>query len=376
MKPRWRQCLDLLSERVLSTRAKIGDAWPFHADPTTGGWSTTADGDWCAGLWIEALRIVGERSGDRSLTAEALRRTYQIRQRLERDDMFRGLSFYYSAARLAATEQHPAMHSLALAAARAMRSMALRVNGAMPIGSEVQVASTDLASRAIVAVDNAHPSLLLDWWALKETDDPTFRVGAERHLEATQRDFIRSDGSTAEFVEYDPETGAVRRRFTLLGFADHSCWSRGQAWAAGGFLRAYEATREQRWLDTAARLIDYWWEHTGADRIPPYDFADPDPSAPPDSSAAAILAESLARLAVLADLPAEARALAERLEPLLDGLAARVTPEEAEDPRPRGILLEGCFNRPKRIAECHELIWGDCYLLFALHCLDRQGLPC
>jgi unsaturated chondroitin disaccharide hydrolase len=376
MKPRWRECLDLLAERVLSTRAAIGEAWPFYADPATGAWTTTADGDWCAGLWIEALRIVGERSGDRGLTAEARRRTYQIRPKLERDDMSRGPAFYYSAARLAATEKNAAMQGLALAAARAMRAMAIRVNGAMPIGTEVKLASTDLASRAIVAVDSVHPSLLLDWWALKATGDPTFRVGAERHLEATAQDFIRPDGSTAEVVEYEPESGAVRRRFTLLGFDDQSCWSRGQAWAIAGFLRAYEATRERRWLDIASRLLDYWWFHTGADRIPPYDFADPDPAAPADSSAAAILAESLARLAVVADLPADASAVTERLEPLLDGLVARVTPQHAGDRRPRGMLLDGCFNRPRRVADRHELIWGDCYLLFALHCLDRKGLPC
>src|SRR6185312_11917721 len=118
MKPRWRQSLDWLCERVLSTRAAIGEDWPSHADPVTGAWSTTTDGDGCAGQWIEALRIVGERSGDRSLLAEAR-----------------------------------------------------RANGAMPVGSEVPMASAALASRNIVAIDNVHQSLLLDWWAFKETDD-------------------------------------------------------------------------------------------------------------------------------------------------------------------------------------------------------------
>jgi unsaturated chondroitin disaccharide hydrolase len=372
MTERWRRGLDLLCERVASTRAAVAEAWPHHADPATGAWTTTADGDWCAGQWIEALRIAGERSGDRGLTAEAGRRCYEIRPRLERDEMFRGPAFYYSAARLYASEKNQAMRGLALAASRAMRGMAMRVNGAMPIGTAVTV--PELASRTIVAIDNVHPGMLLDWWALKETGDPTYRVGAERHLEATARDFIRADGSTAQFVEYEPETGAVRRRFVRLGRGDEGCWSRGQAWAIGGYLRAYEATREQRWLDIALRLLDYWWAHTGEDRIPAWDFTDPDPAAPRDSSAAAILAESLARLAVRADLPAAAAVA--RLAPLLDGLMARLTPEGDADRRPRGMLLDGCFNHPRHVADRHELIWGDCYLLFALHCLDRKGLPC
>lgn len=376
MKERWRHALDLLCERVLSTRAAVGEAWPFHADAATGAWSTTEDGDWCAGHWIEALRIVGQRAGDRALTAEARRRTYAIRPKLERDDMFRGPTFYYSAARLWASEKNRAMRGLALAASRAMRGMAMRVNGAMPIGTEVRVTSTDLASRTIVAVDTVHPGLLLDWWALEETGDPTYRVGAERHLEATARDFIRADGSTVEFIEYEPEKATVLRRFTLLGAGDDSCWSRGQAWAIGGYLRAYEATREPRWLETAERLLDYWWLHTSEDRVPAWDFADADPAAPRDTSASAIVSESLARLAVIAGLPAAAQPVVARLEPLLDGLVARLTPLDGGDRRPRGMLLDGCFNRPRRVAERNELIWGDCYLLFALHCLDSKGLPC
>lgn len=371
------RALDLLCERVLATRAAVGEDWPYHADPATGAWTTTDDGDWCAGHWIEALRIVGERTGDRRLIDEARVRTERVRPKLERDDMFRAPRFYYSAARLWAAEGDRAMRTLALAAAYAVRSMAMPVHGAMPIGTQVQVKSTTLASRAIVAVDNVHPNLILDWWALKETGDETFRDGAVRHLEVTARDFIRADGSTVEFIEYDPASGRALREFTLLGHDDRSCWSRGQAWAIGGYLRAYEATREKRWLDIAKRLFDYWWAHTGPDGIPPWDFMDPDPAqAPLDTSAAAIVAESLARLAVLKPLPPEAAPFVACLDTVLDGLCRRLTPIATTDRRPPGMLLDGCFNQPKRFANRHELVWGDCYLLFALHCLDRGGLPC
>lgn len=367
--------LDLLSTRVLETRRQVGVAWPYHADAATGAWQTIDDGDWCAGHWIEALRIVGERSGDKSLLEEAFARTEQVRPKLERDDMFRAPRFYYSAARLYAASGRRRLRTLALAAAYAVRGMAMAVSGAMPIGMQVQVKSTTLASRAIVAVDNVHPNLILDWWAARETADPTFVAGARQHLDLTIRDFVRADGSTVEFIEYDPKDGRKLREFTLLGAADSSCWSRGQAWAIAGFLRAYEALGEGRYLDVAIRLFDYWWERCGAD-IPPYDFADPDPRAPRDSSAAAIVVEQLARLAVLDPVPEAARPLVARLEPMLERLAERVTPIDAGDKRPRGMLLEGCFNRPKRFADRAELVWGDFYLLSALHCLERKGLPC
>lgn len=359
--------LDRLCARVLATRRQVGEAWPYHADPVTGVWQTVDDGDWCAGHWIEALRVVGERSGDESLIEEALARVERVRPKLERDDMFRAPRFYYSAARLHAATGDPRMRTLALAAAYAMRSMAMQVNGAMPIGTQVQVKSTTLASRSIVAVDNVHPNLILDWWAWRVTRDPVFVEGARAHLDLTARDFIRPDGSTIEFIEYDPRSGAKLREFTLLGCDDKSCWSRGQAWAIGGYLRAYEALGDAGYLAIARRLFDYWWDKSGPE-IPPYDFADPDPEAPADSSAAAIVVESLARLAVLDPLPDAARPLVDRLDPMLERLAARVTPD--------GRLIDGCFNRPRRFADRAELVWGDFYLLSALHCLDRHGLPC
>jgi unsaturated chondroitin disaccharide hydrolase len=375
------QALDLLCERVLSTRAAIGDQWPYHADPDSGEWTTVDDGDWCAGHWIECLRIVGERSGDRKLIDEARARTEAVRYKLERDDQFRGHRFYYSAARLYAAEDDRDMRTLALAAAYAVRSMAMQANGAMPIGTQVQVKSTTLASRSIVAIDNVHPNLILDWWALRETGDETFLEGACRHLDVTMMDFIRDDGSTVEFIEYDPQSGEVEREFTLLGYDDQSCWSRGQAWAIAGYLRAWEEVRDPVYLEAAETLFDYWWLRSGDDHVPPWDFMDPAIAAgegdvPLDTSAAAIVVEQLARLATLNNLPEEARPMVDRLEPMLTGLCRHLTPFGGDDKRPPGMLVNGCFNQPKGFANRHELLWGDAYLLMALYYLERGAPPC
>ena len=370
------RALDLLCERVLSTRAAIGEAWPYHADPATGAWSTTDDGDWCAGHWIECVRIAGERSNSLALIEEARERTERVRPKLERDDMFRGHRFYYSAARLWQMLEDRDMRTLALAAAYAVRSMAIPANGAMPIGTQVQVKSTALASRTIVAIDNVHPNLILDWWAFKETGDETFVDGARAHLDTTIADFIRPDGSTVEFIEYHPRTCEVLREFTLLGAHDKSCWSRGQAWAIAGFLRAWEALGEPRYLEAARTLFDYWWERVGPDRIPPYDFLDPAlPDVPIDSSASAIVVEQLARLAVSDTLSDAARPLVARLEPMIEGLCRRLTPLDPDDRRPSGMLIDGCFNQPKRVANRHELLWGDAYLLMALYYLETGKAP-
>ncbi|HHC07478.1 MAG TPA: hypothetical protein ENK55_02000 [Actinobacteria bacterium] len=368
-----------LLERIRTTRAEIGDAWPYHADPETGRWETTDDGDWCGGHWVECLRLASVLEDDPELLDEALERTERLRPYLERDDQFRGHRFGYSSARLYDHTGREELRTLTLAAAWAMRAMAMPVHGAMPIGLEVQVKSTTLASRSIVAVDNVHPNLLLDWWARTETGDPTFERGARRHLDRTIADFVRPDGSTVEFIEYDPTTGAVLREFTLLGAHDGSCWSRGQAWAIAGFLRAWEELGDSRYLAVARHLFDYWWDHTDEHRIPPWDFMDPaiadGADVPLDTSAAAIVVEQLARLRVHPDLAAAAPDLVARLDPMLEGLEHRLTPTHPGDPRPPGMLVEGCFNHPRAFADRAELLWGDAYYLMALAHLELGRAP-
>lgn len=372
--PRWQAALDGLCERVMQIRSAVGERWPYHCDPETGQWDTTDDGDWCGGHWVECLRIVGELTGDRRLMDESAARTERLRRYLERDDMFRGHRFYYSAARQFAWTDEPRFRTLALAAAWAVRSMAIPSNGAMPIGTQVQVRSTQLSGRDKVCVDNVHPNLILDWWAYGETGDEAFVQGARRHLDLAWRDFVLDDGSTIEFIDYDVRTGEKLRHYTLLGAHDDSCWSRGQAWAVAGYLRAWEALRDERYLAIGSRLLGYWTQHCDESGIPPWDFKDPalqtDPaSVPVDTSAAAVVVEQLARMAVLRDLPPAAAGVTARLQPMLDGLLQHMAPPAPGSRQPSGILLDGCFNQPRRYANRSELIWGTAYLLFALYYL-------
>jgi len=373
-KEHWQSALDRLCSRVLDIRKAVGDKWPYHCDPATGAWDVTEDGDWCGGHWVECLRIVGELSGDQALLDEAAARTERLRQYLERDDMFRAHRFYYSAARQYAWTGEDRFRTLALAGAWAVRSMAIQSNGAMPIGTQVQVRSTQIFGREKVCVDNVHPNLILDWWAFKETGDETFVHGARRHLDLTIRDFVREDGSTLEFIDYDLDSGKPNRAYTLLGAHDDSCWARGQAWAIAGYFRAWEALGDPRYLAAGRKLFRYWIANTDDSLVPPWDFKDPAlekqrDSVPLDTSAAAVVVEQLARMSILPGLTSEAREVAAYVTPMIDGLLRHLTPLDDVDKRPAGMLLDGCFNQPRRYANRSELIWGTAYLLFALYYL-------
>lgn len=358
------ELLGALLARVGETQAAIGARWPYHADPASGAWETTDDGDWCGGHWVEMLTIKARLENNPALLHEARARTEALRPKLEKDDQFRGHRFYYSAARLYAETGDPALRILALAAAYAMRAMAIPHNGAMPIGLEVQVKSTSLASRRIVAVDNVHPNIRLDFWAWRETGDTVFRDGAMRHLDVTLRDFIRPDGSTIEFIEYAQDQDAILRHFTLLGVDDESCWSRGQAWAIAGFLRGWQEFGEERYLEAARSTFGYWLMRAGT-APPPWDFEDP--PGPRDTSASAIVIEQLARMAVDENASKYADFTA-YLDPMIDGLLPHI--------RPTGRLIDGCFNRPRNVADASELIWGSAYLLMALSYLEEGRVSC
>jgi unsaturated chondroitin disaccharide hydrolase len=350
--------LDLVCERVLATRAAIGTKWPVDEDRRDGKWSTTNSPDWTWGLWVESLRLVGERKKDPSLREEARERTIERAAYLDQHDLARGAAFYYSAARLASSSPTPdeEMKDLALDAARAVSDMADDVTGGRPLGRDGGGNSTHTLESALLGT-------ALDWYAAKTIGDKNWIVGARKHLDFTIGDLLK--GETPE-----PSSEAVRQNH------GNPFRSRRLALAVAGYYRAWETTRDRKYLDAGDRIVDYLWLNSGADHMPPRDPTVTGPGAgPADTAAAAIIASAIARLCVLNPLPELCRRHAQRLGPLLDSLAHHVTPIDPSDKRPHGMLVEAGSERPHAPPGSETLI-GNFYLLEALTCLDRKGLPC
>lgn len=167
-----------------------------------------------------------------------------------------------------------------------------------------------------VIIDNMM-NLELLFFAAKETGDESFRKIAIRHAEETIKNHLRSDYSSYHVVNYDTITGQVLDRDTYQGLAENSAWSRGQAWGIYGFTMTYRETRDQRFLETAKKMADFFIHHPNLpdDNIPYWDmnagqagytpdFAfDPGQYNPPprDISAAAIIASALIELSEYAE---------------------------------------------------------------------------
>jgi unsaturated chondroitin disaccharide hydrolase len=181
---------------------------------------------------------------------------------------------------------------------------------------------------------------------------------------ATRRSFIRDDMSTYHAVEYALPQGNRSRGFTFQGYADESCWARGQAWAIYGYVATAAATGKREYLNLAEQLAEYWWRRVGDDPVPFWDFDDPAiPAAPRDSSAAAIVASALLDLAAQHPDPAVAANWRGRAETTLDALCRDYV---ARQPGHRGLLKHGCYSKPHNIGADAAVLFGDFYFAEAL----------
>ena len=107
------------------------------------------------------------------------------------------------------------------------------------------------------------------------TGDPRYRDIAVSHADKTLENHYRDDFSTYHVVDYDDETGEVRRRCTAQGIADESRWARGQAWSIYGFTVAYRFTGDERYLDHAKKVAEYLLvneDNMPEDMVPLWDF--------------------------------------------------------------------------------------------------------
>ncbi len=140
-------------------------------------------------------------------------------------------------------------------------------------------------------------NLELLFWAAQYRSDAHMQQIATKHAYKTREDFIRTDFSTTHIVVYDSISPIVMQKTTDQGYNAESTWARGHSWATYGFVKAYQYTKNEDFLNTAMNLADFYLAHLPDDFIPYWDFNAPNiPHALKDASAAAIMASALLEL--------------------------------------------------------------------------------
>jgi unsaturated chondroitin disaccharide hydrolase len=356
----WTDAIMRMRARVDRTADSVSDGFPHFADPASGQWTLTSNGDWTGGYWNGILWLSVHATGAERYARMAANWTERLRPRVDSETSAKGLLFYYGAALGAILGHNATARELALAAARSLADMYNPRAKVIPMGSEFEeVHSVGMTETEVDVVQIA--ALLL--WASRESGDARLREIALNHARRHVEFCLRPDGSICQSVSFDPATGRMIRTYTHKGINDHSTWARAQAWGMLGWALTAQWSGDATFLAPAERASDWWLAHVPADSVAVWDFDDPAiPNTNRDTSATAIAAASLLKLAALSPRESKRRMYSEAAEATVGVLVDHYLGGD-------GILRAGCFNKRIDLATKHELIWGDYYLYEALHVL-------
>jgi unsaturated chondroitin disaccharide hydrolase len=214
-------------------------------------------------------------------------------------------------------------------------------------------------------------NLPLLFWATQETGEPKFAEIARQHAQTTLRYLVRPGDHTYHTFFFDPATGAPLGGKTAQGYADDSLWSRGQAWGIYGFALAFDWLHDPQMLAVACRLADRFWLELGDAPVPLWDFrVPPDGPQKRDSSAGAIAACGMFKLAALIEDTTLAATFRQRAE----DLTARLTAACFEtNPHGQGLLRDSTYNCNTNTAVEQYMPFGDYFYLESLAMLSGSN---
>lgn len=376
----WSRAIDRMLVRIQDTAARVTSGYPHWADPDSGEWTTTPDGDWTGGYWIGMLWLAATGTREARYRALAAPLAERLRARVDAQTVFKSFPAYYGAALGAILHDAAAPREIAVATARSLTHLYSPVLGLVPLGAQAEegghIGNTE------TSIDSLQAATLL-FWAAGVTGDAQLRDVARHHAETIIGLHLRPDGSFIQSSSLDAATGRIVRHYTHKGVSDSSTWGRAQAWGMLFSTQCYLADRRRDdWLTAATRGAEWWIAHVPRDRVAFWDFDDPGiPLTERDTAATAIATAALLRLSRLAPSEAERARWGDAAESTARALVeGYVTPTKPDDRRVAGMLTEACFNkrgdaRPQDRANRCEFIVGSYYLFESLLALDGRLDP-
>lgn len=364
---------DLL-DRVAQNARIWGEQFPTVGEGTR--YQITENNHWLAGFWTGLLWLAYAVSDREDLRLKAETLLGSFRDRLDRRiHITHDLGFLYTLSARAQWQLtgDAASRDLALQAARDL-ARRYHAKGAY-LQAWGEISDPQEGGRMII---DTMMNLPLLFWAGEQSSDPQFQAIAHQHAQTSARHLLRADGSTYHTFIFDQETGQPLGPRTHQGYADDSLWARGQGWAIYGFAAASAWCQSPDFRDVALSAAERFMAELPADHLPPWDLRlPPDAPAYPDTSAAAIAAAGMLRLARLVE-----RDRAERLRTdarlLLDTL---ITHKLETEPDAQGLLRGGTYHAHKGLGVDAYFICGDYFFLEALlmlqdRCPDFWGPVC
>nr|WP_255570732.1 glycoside hydrolase family 88 protein [Cohnella sp. CFH 77786] len=320
---------------------------------------------WTTGFWTGMLWLAYELTGDGKY-----RRTAEIQLEDFRERAFRrlgtdthDLGFLYTlscvaAVRLTGNEE---ARRTALEAADLLMERYFDKAGIIQAWGDLN----DPAERGRMIVDCCM-NLPLLYWASEKTGNGAYAQAAARHAERSAACLVREDASTYHTFYMDVDSGAPKYGQTHQGYADDSCWARGQAWAIYGFPLSYRYTGDRPLLELTRRLAHYFLNRLPDDRVAYWDLIFTDGPQERDSSASAIAACGLLELAGHLEAAGDESGELYRNAALhtMQSLSEHYTTKG--DSFAGGILKHAVYNKPRGMGIDECCIWGDYFYLEAI----------
>ena len=328
---------------------------------------------WTPGFWTGMLWLAYEVTGDEKyrLAAESQLSSYRQRVDERRYTETHDLGFLYtlscvSAYKLTGNED---AKQLAIEAADLLHARYLEKAGIIQAWGNLN----DPKQQGRMIID-CLMNLPLLYWASEVTGDPKYDHAAESHVHQSAKYLIREDASSFHTFYMDTQTGEPKYGSTAQGYADDSCWARGQAWGMYGFPLSYRYTGDGELIALTTKLSNYFLDRLPKDLVCYWDLIFTSGPEERDSSAAAIAVCGLLETAKHLPLMDPNRHRYENAAlSILDSLIAHYMAKEV--PESNGILLHAVYGKPNGtgIDEC--CIWGDYYFYEALVRVTRDWKP-
>lgn len=358
--------------RLKRQLTQSGERFPAE-NCVNGRYPLTDNVEWTTGFWTGQLWLAWELSGEETFRQHAGQHVRSFGQRIasRHDTQTHDLGFLYTLSCVAAwrlTEDREARGFSLLAAEALMERFHPRARIIQAWGD---LNDAQQAGRMII---DCNMNLPLLYWASEQTGDPRFAGAARAHIRQAARYLVRSDTSTYHTYYMDVASGAPRYGNTQQGYADDSCWSRGQAWGIYGFMLSYRYTGDKNLPELSKRLANYFLNRLPEDAVCHWDLALLGTDALRDSSSAAIAVCGLLELVEQLPVCDPERELYQQWAIRIMSSLTRdylITHEEEGD----GLLKHAVyhFDSNKGVDEC--CLWGDYFYLEALVRLTQTWKP-
>ena len=220
------------------------------------------------------------------------------------------------------------------------------------------------------AIIDCMMNLPLLYWASDVTGDPRFKDIAIRHADTAMKNFVRADGSVVHICVFNPETGLLDRTLGGQGYAEGSSWTRGQAWGIYGFMLSYLHTKEERYLNTAKKIANYFIANTPENGLIPVDFRQPAEDTVEDSSAATIAACGMIEISRACENKRDAKIYMKAALKMLKALHENRNDYSLEQDIVVTKSTEAYHGQPRETA----IIYADYYYLEALLKIKEKEL--